>query len=68
MNMKLLKEIIESKGVKYQYIAEKLGISKTTYYRLTHMADLPTVLIGDRRYLHRDRFFEWLDQAVDFPA
>ena len=48
--------------------AEKLGISKTTYYRLTHMADLPTVLIGDRRYLHRDRFFEWLDQAVDFPA
>ena len=45
--------------------AEKLGISKTMYYRLTHMASVPTVLLGDRRYIHRDRFFEWLDHAVD---
>ena len=32
MNMKLLKEIIESKGEKYQYIAEKLGISRESLY------------------------------------
>ena len=44
---------------------EKLGISKTMYYRLTHMASVPTVLLGERRYIHRDRFFEWLDQAVE---
>ena len=44
---------------------EKLGISRTMYYRLTHMASVPTVLLGERRYIHRDRFFEWLDQAVE---
>ena len=44
---------------------EKLGISKTMYYRLTHMASVPTILLGERRYIHRDRFFEWLDQAVE---
>jgi hypothetical protein len=45
----------------------KLGISKTTYYRLTHMADLPVVIIGSRRFLHRDRFFAWLDQVAEIP-
>ena len=44
---------------------EKLGISRTMYYRLTHMASVPTILLGERRYIHRDRFFEWLDQAVE---
>ena len=44
---------------------EKLGISRTMYYRLTHMASVPTVLLGERRYIHRDRFFEWLDQAAE---
>ena len=43
---------------------EKLGISKTMYYRLTHMASVPTILLGERRYIHRDRFFEWLDQQA----
>lgn len=47
--------------------AARLGISKSMYYRLTHMADLPTIMIGSRRYLHRDRFFEWMDRVVDFP-
>ena len=45
----------------------KLGISKTTYYRLTHMSDLPVVIIGSRRFLHRDRFFAWLDQVAEIP-
>ena len=47
--------------------AARLGISKSMYYRLTHMADLPTIMIGSRRYLHRDRFFEWMDQATEYP-
>ena len=44
---------------------EKLGNSRTMNYRLTYMASVPTVLLGERRYIHRDRFFEWLDQAVE---
>ena len=47
--------------------AARLGISKSMYYRLTHMVDLPTIMIGSRRYLHRDRFFEWMDQATEYP-
>lgn len=42
----------------------KLGISKTTFYRLTHMSALPVIIIGSRRYLHRDRFYEWLDNCA----
>ena len=44
--------------------ATKLGISKTMFYRLTHMSSLPVITIGSRRYLHRDRFYEWLDSSV----
>lgn len=43
----------------------KLGISKTTFYRITHMEDIPVIIIGSRRYLHRDRFFRWLDQEAN---
>ena len=32
MNMKLLKKIIDSKGIKYQYLAGKLGISRESLY------------------------------------
>lgn len=45
----------------------KLGISKTTFYRLSHMANLPVVIIGARRFLHRDKFFAWLDQVTEIP-
>lgn len=46
----------------------RLGISKGTFYRITHMEGSPVVIIGRRRYLHRDKFFCWLDQAVNIPT
>ncbi len=45
--------------------AQKIGISRAAYYRLTHRADVPVVVIGERRYIHRDLFFEWLKEEVN---
>ena len=44
---------------------EKLGISRSMFYRLIHMASVPTIALGERRYIHRDKFFEWLDQNTE---
>ena len=44
--------------------AQKIGISRAAYYRLTHRMDVPVVVIGERRYIHRDLFFEWLEREV----
>ena len=43
---------------------QKIGISRSTYYRLTHRADIPIIMIGERRYIHRDLFFEWLEREA----
>ena len=45
--------------------AQKIGVSRATYYRLTHRSDVPIVVIGERRYIHRDLFFEWLKAEVN---
>ena len=44
--------------------APQVGISRSAYYRLTHREGVPIVIIGERRYIHRDLFFEWLEQNV----
>ena len=41
--------------------AEKLGFTRSAFYRFLHRAEIPTVTIGGRKYIYRDRFFEWLD-------
>ena len=43
----------------------KLGISRSMFYRLIHMASVPTIILGERRYIHRDKFFEWLDKNIE---
>ena len=45
--------------------AQKIGISRASYCRLTHRVDVPVVVIGERRYIHRDLFFEWLEREVN---
>lgn len=42
--------------------AEKLGLTRSAFYRLLHREDVPSVIIGGRKYLYRDRFFSWLDE------
>jgi len=40
---------------------QDLGMSRTMAYRMLNRQDVPTVRIGGRRFMNRDRFFEWLD-------
>ena len=42
----------------------KTGISRDAAYRLLNRTDLPVVVIGTRRFMNRDRFFEWLDEQA----
>lgn len=48
---------------------QALGMSRTMAYRLLNRADVPAISIGGRRFMNRDRFFEWMDrntnEAVD---
>jgi hypothetical protein len=44
---------------------EKMGFSKSMTYKLLNRKDFPTVIIGGRKFINRDRFFEWLDQQTN---
>lgn len=44
--------------------AEKIGLTRSAFYRLLHREDIPAVIIGGRKYLYRDRFLEWLDKRA----
>lgn len=43
-------------------LAGVLGISKDTAYRLSATKGFPSLRIGKRIIIHRDKFLEWADQ------
>lgn len=45
-----------------------LGISKGSCYKLFDRKDFPTIVIGKRKLVARDRFFEWLDRNTKKEA
>ena len=45
-------------------IAEVLNISRGNAYCLLHREDFPTIHIGKRMIVPRDRFFEWMDRQI----
>ena len=45
-------------------IAEVLNISRGNAYTLLHREDFPTIHIGKRMIVPRDRFFEWMDRQI----
>lgn len=50
-------------------IHEKANISLRNSYRLLNRDDLPVVVIGKRRYMHRALFEQWLaEQAAGKKA
>jgi predicted DNA-binding transcriptional regulator AlpA len=46
-----------------QAISDVLGISRTNAYGLFNMAGFPTIKIGARKMVARDKFIEWLSNA-----
>jgi len=41
---------------------QSMGFSRTMAYQLLNRGDVPKVIIGGRKFINRDRFFEWLDK------
>ena len=44
--------------------AGNIGLTRAAFYRLLNQEDVPCVTIGGRKYLHRDRFFAWLNERA----
>ena len=49
-------------------LQKEYGISRSMAYRFLNTERLPVVRIGDRRFMHRDRFEDWLSAQVDNGA
>jgi excisionase family DNA binding protein len=45
-------------------VAEYLGISKTTAYKLVHFRGFPKFMIGHRCFIKRDDFIKWVDDNI----
>lgn len=44
----------------------EMGFSRTMAYALLNRADLPVVKIGGRKFMHAEKFEQWLaEQAVN---
>ena len=45
-------------------IAAVLGISRANAYTLMHAKGFPTIFIGKRMIIPRDKFIEWMDLQI----
>lgn len=45
-------------------VAEVLGISRANAYSLMHNSGFPTLKIGKRLMVPRDRLTEWIDKQI----
>ncbi len=43
-------------------IVNVLGISRAFAYNLLHDKSLPVIVIGKRRIVNKDKFFDWLER------
>ena len=44
--------------------AEKMGLSRPMVYKLLSRKDVPVIQIGRRKFFHRDKFLQWLDDQA----
>lgn len=43
----------------------KIGISRSAFYRLIHRDDVPTLSIEGRIFIPRDRFIAWIENNTE---
>ena len=46
-------------------IQRALGISRAFAYQLMHSNGFPTIVIGKRMVVPRDKFLQWMDECVE---
>lgn len=49
-------------------VAEVLGISRVFAYSLLHQKTFPTIVIGKRMLVPKDKFVEWMNQSCEWTA
>ena len=40
---------------------QTMGFTRTMAYNILNREDVPVVKIGSRKFIQRDKFFDWLD-------
>ncbi len=45
-------------------VAQVLGISRANAYVLLHSKDFPTIRIGKRMIVPKDKFLKWMDEQT----
>ena len=58
-NMEDLPVFLNAKAV-----SSLLGISKASYYELMHEKDFPTLRLGSRIVVPRDKLIEWINVRI----
>lgn len=48
-----------------QQVAEVLGVSKNCAYTLMHSKGFPTLRIGRRMVVPKDKLLQWMEEQVD---
>lgn len=44
---------------------QTMGFTRTMAYNILNREDVPVVKIGSRKFIQRDKFFDWLDSKDD---
>lgn len=44
---------------------QTMGFTRTMAYNILDRDDVPVVKIGSRKFIQRDKFFDWLDSKED---
>ena len=50
--------------LKAEEVAQVLGISRANAYVLMHSADFPTLRIGKRMVVPKDKLIEWINKQI----
>ena len=50
--------------LKAEEVAQVLGVSRANAYVLMHSADFPTLRIGKRMVVPKDKLIEWINKQV----
>ena len=50
--------------LKAEELASVLGISRAGAYTLMRSKGFPTIVIGKRMVVYRDKFIQWMDEQV----
>ena len=51
-------------ALKAEEVAQVLGISRANAYVLMHSADFPTLRIGKRMVVPKDKLIEWINKQI----